>query len=83
MRSFKLIDRLLGRKPEIEKAYAAALRGEAFTLEPGMEIISTVLYPEAERIAESVRLFPLDWAWAHKGYKLIHTPSGFMLWVAN
>ncbi|NMX88271.1 hypothetical protein HBO11_22225 [Pseudomonas sp. WS 5010] len=83
MRNFNLVDRLLGRKPEIEKAHAAALRGEAFTLEPGMEVIKAPLYPEAERIAESIRLFPLDWAWSHKGYKLIHTPSGFMLWVAN
>ncbi|NMY06352.1 hypothetical protein HBO12_25680 [Pseudomonas sp. WS 5059] len=83
MRSFNLIDRLLGRKPEIEKAYAAALRGEAFTLEPGMKIIEVPRHPEAERIAASIRDYPEDWAWTMKGYKLIHTPSGFVLWVAN
>lgn len=83
MRNFKLLDRLLGRKPEIEKAHAAALRGEAFTLEPGMKIIEVPRHPEAERIAESIRDYPEDWAWAMKGYKLIHTPSGFVLWVAN
>ncbi|MBJ2204591.1 MULTISPECIES: hypothetical protein [Pseudomonas] len=83
MRSFNLIDRLLGRKPEIEKAYAAALRGEAFTLEPGMKIIEVPRHPEAERIAESIRDYPEDWDWTMKGYKLIHTPSGFVLWVSN
>ncbi|UNM18058.1 hypothetical protein K0P33_21200 [Pseudomonas sp. ArH3a] len=83
MRSFKLIDRLLGRKPEVEKAYAEALRGQPFTLEPGIKIIEAPQYPEAERIAASIRDYPEDWAWTIKGYKLIHTPSGFVLWVAN
>lgn len=40
-------------------------------------------YPEAERIAESLRDFPGDWAWKHKGYTLAHVPSGFTLWVGN
>ncbi|WP_256242498.1 hypothetical protein [Pseudomonas sp. MRSN 12121] len=39
--------------------------------------------PEAERIAASLRDFPGDWAWSHKGYELRHTPTGFTLWVAN
>lgn len=40
-------------------------------------------YPEAQRIADSLREFPEDWAWSHKGYTLQHVPSGFKLWVAN
>lgn len=40
-------------------------------------------YPEAERIAASLRGFPGDWGWRHKGYELEHKPSGFVLWVAN
>ena len=83
MRSFKLLDRLLGRKPEIEKSYAAMLRGEHVTFEPGMVVIEAPLYPEAERIAASIRDFPDDWGWARKGFDLIHIPSGFRLWVAN
>lgn len=83
MNPFNLINHLLGRKPEVEKSYAAMLRGEPFTLEPGMEIIEVPLYPEAERIAASIRDFPDDWGWARKGYDLIHIPSGFRLWVAN
>ncbi|MBD1586710.1 hypothetical protein HAQ06_08540 [Pseudomonas sp. C2L12B] len=40
-------------------------------------------YPEAERIANSLRDFPEDWGWHHKGYELKHFPTGFVLWVAN
>ncbi|BBT39064.1 hypothetical protein [Pseudomonas putida] len=40
-------------------------------------------YPEAERIATSLRDYPGDWGWRHKGYELEHKPSGFVLWVAN
>lgn len=83
MNPFCLMDRLLGRKPWIERAYAAALRGARAPLESGMEVIKTPLHPEAERIAASIRDFPEDWAWIMKGYKMIHTPSGFVLWVAN
>ena len=83
MRGFKLLDRLLGRKPEVEKSYAAMLRGEHVTFEPGMVVIEAPLYPEAERIAASIRDFPEDWGWARKGYDLVHVPSGFKLWVAN
>ncbi|AKS06947.1 hypothetical protein [Pseudomonas trivialis] len=42
-----------------------------------------VTYPEAERIATSILDFPEDWVWRHKGYELLHAPSGFVLWVAN
>ena len=86
MRSFNLLDRLLGLRPlcmSRKEVQAALLRGEPVILEPGMEVINTPLYPEAERIAQSVRDFPEDWSWIMKGYELIHTPSGFVLWVAN
>lgn len=40
-------------------------------------------YPEAERIAASLRDFPGDWGWRMKGYELEHSPTGFVMWVAN
>lgn len=40
-------------------------------------------YPEAERIAATLRDHPEDWAWKQKGYTLAHVPSGFVLWVGN
>ena len=40
-------------------------------------------YPEAECIAASLRDYPVDWAWEHKGHTLKHMPTGFVLWVAN
>lgn len=40
-------------------------------------------YPEAERIALSLRDYPEDWVWQVKGYDLRHVPSGFCLWIAN
>ena len=40
-------------------------------------------YPEAERIALSLRDYPEDWVWRVKGYDLRHVPSGFCLWIAN
>ncbi|ARA79611.1 hypothetical protein ACDH60_10300 [Pseudomonas ficuserectae] len=40
-------------------------------------------YPEARRIAHSLREFPEDWAWKIKGYELLHVPTGFAMWVAN
>lgn len=86
MNPFCLMDRLLGRKPGVERDYAAALRVEldkSCILPKGAVIIPEPEHPEAERIAASIRDFPDDWAWTMKGYKLIHTPSGFVLWVAN
>lgn len=38
---------------------------------------------QAEQIAASIRDFPGDWVWKHKGHTLVHRPSGFVLWVAN
>nr|WP_236165717.1 hypothetical protein [Pseudomonas fulva] len=40
-------------------------------------------YPEASRIAASLRDFPSDWGWRMKGYELEHKPTGFVIWVAN
>lgn len=40
-------------------------------------------FPEAERIAASLRDYPGDWGWRMKGYELEHTPTGFVIWVAN
>ena len=37
----------------------------------------------AQRIADSLRDYPDDWHWHTKGYELKHSPSGFMLWVAD
>lgn len=40
-------------------------------------------YPEADRIALSLRDYPEDWEWVNKGYDIKHTPSGFCLWIAS
>ncbi len=40
-------------------------------------------FPEACRIATSLRDYPGDWAWRMKGYELEHAPTGFVMWVAN
>ncbi|AUA35263.1 hypothetical protein CWR53_03330 [Pseudomonas sp. SGAir0191] len=52
-------------------------------LPPGMQAVEVKRYPEAERIASSLRDYPGDWAWELKGHTLKHTPTGFVLWVAN
>ncbi|MFL1556744.1 hypothetical protein [Pseudomonas sp. O11] len=92
MRSFKLLDRLLGRSAapapfvsgESLRALQSALEaGKPCVLPLGTTVVPAPEYPEAERIAASIRDYPEDWAWTMKGYKLIHTPSGFVLWVAN
>jgi hypothetical protein len=57
--------------------------GEPYALPPGLKVVSAPEQLEAERIAASILNFPEDWAWKMKGYTLIHTPSGFVLWVAN
>ncbi|MBX9406000.1 hypothetical protein K5E40_09950 [Pseudomonas baetica] len=46
-------------------------------------LVQAPKYPEAERIAASIRDFPEDWVWKMKGYELGHVPTGFILWVAN
>ena len=55
--------------------------GSTVVLPTGAVLVKT--YPEAQRIAESLRDFPDDWAWKHKPYELMHVPSGFVMWVAN
>lgn len=57
--------------------------GKPTVLPLGSVVVEAPKYPEAERIAASIRDFPGDWGWKMKGYTLIHSPSGFVLWVAN
>ncbi|WP_341520729.1 hypothetical protein AABC73_20615 [Pseudomonas sp. G.S.17] len=40
-------------------------------------------YPEAERVASSLRGFPGDWQMDRAGHHLTHVPTGFMLWCGN
>lgn len=92
MRSFDLLKRLLGRSAapaplvagESLGALQAALEaGQSCVLPKEARIVPAPKHPEASRIAASIRDFPEDWEWIMKGYKLLHTPSGFVLWVAN
>lgn len=92
MNPFNFMARLLGRSAipapfvagEALGALQSALEaGEPYALPPGLKVVSTPEYPEAERIAASIRDYPGDWGWARKGFDLIHVPSGFKLWVAN
>ena len=62
---------------------AALEAGKPCVLPLGAVVVPTPDYPEAERIAASIRDYPEDWVWARKGFDLIHIPSGFKLWVAN
>lgn len=57
--------------------------GSAVVLENGQILAPQAKWPEAQRIADSLREFPDDWAWRHKGYELEHVPTGFCMWVAN
>lgn len=59
--------------------------GGAVVLDHGQTVaqLAKAKYPEAERIAESLREFPDDWAWRYKGYELQHVPTGFTMWVGN
>jgi hypothetical protein len=59
--------------------------GNAVVLDQGQTCVklAEVKYPEAKRITDSLREFPDDWAWRHKGYELEHVPTGFCMWVAN
>ena len=93
MRSFRLLDRLLGRRNEqfvpgecLGALNASMKTGQVWIVPEGAVVVPSPpepKYPEAERIAASIRDFPEDWCWARKGYDLIHIPSGFRLWVAN
>lgn len=65
-------------------ALADLLKPEhAVILPMGAVVVPAPEYPEAERIAASLRDYPEDWAWKQKGYTLAHVPSGFSMWVAN
>ena len=93
MKSFNLLDRLFGRQDEpfVPGAHLSALSskmeaGQCWIVPEGAVVVPSPpepKYPEAERIAASIRDFPEDWGWARKGYDLVHVPSGFKLWVAN
>ncbi|MFC6335506.1 hypothetical protein GIR22_08515 [Pseudomonas sp. CCM 7891] len=92
MRNFKLLDRLLGRSitpapfvagESLGALQAAIEAGKPTVLPLGSIVVEAPKYPEAERIAGSIRDCPDDWGWARKGFDLIHVPSGFRLWVAN
>lgn len=93
MRSFRLLDRLLGRRNEqfvpgecLSALNASMKTGQVWIIPEGAVVVPSPAkpkYPEAERIAASIRDFPEDWGWERKGFDLIHIPSGFRLWVAN
>lgn len=93
MRSFRLLDRLLGRRNEqfvpgecLGALNASMKTGQVWIIPEGAVVVPSPAepeYPEAERIAASIRDFPEDWGWSRKGFDLIHIPSGFKLWVAN
>lgn len=93
MRSFRLLDRLLGRRNEqfvpgecLSALNASMKTGQVWIIPEGAVVVPAPAepkYPEAERIAASIRDFPEDWGWSRKGFDLIHIPSGFKLWVAN
>lgn len=84
MNPLKLFARLLapvhepkGYQPEVKITDGIAV------LPPGLQVVEVKRYPEAKRIAASLRDFPGDWGWEHKGHTLKHAPTGFVLWVAN
>ncbi len=82
MNPLKLIARLLA--PVHETAGYQPLAPDAVeVLPPSAKMAKATSYPEAERIAASLRAFPGDWGWEHKGHTLKHVPTGFVLWVAN
>ncbi|AVJ21370.1 hypothetical protein CQ006_12445 [Pseudomonas cedrina] len=93
MRSFRLLDRLLGRRNEqfvpgecLSALNASMKTGQVWIIPEGAVVVPSPAepkYPEAERIAASIRDFPEDWGWERKGFDLIHIPSGFRLWVGN
>ncbi|SCZ13297.1 hypothetical protein [Pseudomonas sp. NFACC37-1] len=90
MRSFNLLARLLGRSADpVAPAEQmgppqAVLEGAGSVIMPqGAVLVRAPEFPEAERIAQSIREFPEDWTWARKGFDIQHVPSGFRIWVAN
>ncbi|WP_156867531.1 hypothetical protein [Pseudomonas monteilii] len=82
MNPLKLIARVLA--PVHEPAgYQPIVTDGVAVLPPGADVVHIRRYPEAERIAASLRDYPGDWGWRVKGYELEHTPTGFVMWVAN
>lgn len=82
MNPLKLIARLLA--PVHEPAgYQPLVSDGVAVLPPSATMAKAPAYPEAERIAASLRDFPGDWGWRMKGFELEHTPTGFVMWVAN
>ncbi|WP_395599564.1 hypothetical protein AB4P95_20165 [Pseudomonas sp. A1437] len=49
----------------------------------GAIVVPEPKYPEAERIAASLREFPEDWQMNPAGHYLKHIPTGFLLWCGN
>lgn len=82
MNPIKLIARILAPAPA-HSGYQPVVPEGTVLLPPGLEVVEVKRYPEAERIAASLRDYPGDWSWRMKGYQLQHTPTGFVMWVAN
>ena len=82
MNPIKLIARVLAPLHE-QAAYQPVVAEGAAVLPTGTQMVKVKQYPEAERIAASLREYPGDWGWATKGHTLRHIPTGFVLWVAN
>lgn len=61
--------------------HAAPARTRPHPSEDCTDVLAS--FPEACRIAASLREYPADWAWRLKGYELEHAPTGFVMWVAN
>ncbi|AVI87305.1 hypothetical protein YA0016_26980 [Pseudomonas syringae] len=82
----RVFDWLWPRKTITPSALAELLeRGQHVVLGETQTLTDSAVaeYSEAQRIAESLREFPEDWAWRVKGYELQHVPTGFVMWVAN
>ncbi|USS54869.1 MULTISPECIES: hypothetical protein [Pseudomonas] len=82
MNPLKLIARVLAPVHE-QAGYQPVVAEGSAVLPLGAQMVNVKQYPEAERIAASLREYPGDWGWVTKGHTLRHIPTGFVLWVAN
>jgi hypothetical protein len=82
MNPLKLIARVLAPVHE-QAGYQPVVAEGSAVLPLGAQLVNVKQYPEAERIAASLREYPGDWGWVTKGHTLRHIPTGFVLWVAN